>query len=254
LSVLEGPALNSDPQSSSVPPKLNATVDRVVRCYLATIDAEAPGLIEGFYLVSSVALGDFRPHESDVDFVAVMADRPDPAMIDALRRMHRHIQNRYPRPYFDGVYVTWEDLGRDPGLCVRAPTAHEGRLELGDFEPNPVTWQTLAHHEVVIRGPAPSELAVWHDPDVLAAWTTRYLHSYWRPWHRRFSHPFSVAGLKALGSWAPAWGVLGVSRLHYTLATGEITSKEGAGLGTRRTRRDDAAAFIEMVIEDAHRL
>jgi hypothetical protein len=75
-----------------------------------------------------------------------------------------------------------------------------------------------------------------------------------------------------------------VSRLHYTLATGDITSKEGAGqhalrtfpdrwhrlvnesLRIRRaeprrslyrsplTRRRDVLAFGDMVIADAHRL
>jgi hypothetical protein len=42
--------------------------------------------------------------------------------------------------------------------------------------------------------------------------------------------PVEDAGLAALRPWAAAWGVLGVSRLHYTLAAGEITSKYGAGL------------------------
>ncbi len=32
-----------------------------------------------------------------------------------------------------------------------------------------------------------------------------------------------------LGSAAPMWGVLGISRLHYTLATGRIASKAAAG-------------------------
>ncbi len=79
------------------------------------------------------------------------------------------------------------------------------------------------------------------------------------------------------------WGVLGVTRLQYTIATGEITSKTGAGayaleafperwhkvvheavdiranpertrsLYGRNTlrRRRDARAYIAMVIEDA---
>lgn len=49
-------------------------VSDVVDTYLRVVDEEAPGLVEGLYLVGSVALGEFRPHTSDVDFVAVTAE------------------------------------------------------------------------------------------------------------------------------------------------------------------------------------
>jgi hypothetical protein len=45
-------------------------VDQVVDAYLRMVDAEVAGLVEGLYLVGSVALGDFRPRGSDIDFVA----------------------------------------------------------------------------------------------------------------------------------------------------------------------------------------
>ena len=38
-----------------------------------------------------------------------------------------------------------------------------------------------------------------------------------------------------LGTALPMWGVLGISRLHFTLSTGEIASKTAAGLFARRT-------------------
>jgi len=64
------------------------TVREIVDAYLVMGNAEAPGLVEGFYLVGSIALGDFRPHESDIDFIAVTAVRPDAATLPALRRLH----------------------------------------------------------------------------------------------------------------------------------------------------------------------
>lgn len=260
-----------------------AGVREILDAFLAAADEAAAGLVEGLYLTGSVALADFRPHESDIDFVAVTAARPDAAALDALGRVHARLQARYPRPYFDGVYVTWADLRRDPALASPAPYAHEGRFGSGSFGLDPVTWHTLARHGLPVRGPAPADLAVWADPAALAAWTSGNLDSYWRPWRDRHARLCSRAGLAALGAWAPAWGVLGVSRLHYTLATGAITSKAGAGryalgafparwhrvirecLRLRRggagpslyrtplARRREALAYIAAVIADAHR-
>jgi hypothetical protein len=44
---------------------------QVVSRYLRIVDATLPGLVEGLYVVGSIALGDFQPAVSDVDFVAV---------------------------------------------------------------------------------------------------------------------------------------------------------------------------------------
>ncbi len=40
---------------------LHALVEDVVGAYLEAVDAQAAGLIEGLYLIGSVALGEFRP-------------------------------------------------------------------------------------------------------------------------------------------------------------------------------------------------
>jgi hypothetical protein len=107
--------------------------------------------------------------------------------------------------------------------------------------------------------------------------------SYWGPWRARHARWPFLAGIYALGRWAPAWGVLGVARQHYTLATGAITSKTGAGryaLGafpvcwhrivaeclrlrsgaaghnlyrTPLARRREALAFMAMALDDARR-
>jgi hypothetical protein len=260
-------------------------VRHVAGTYLTLADARAPGLIEGLYLVGSVALDDFHPHTSDVDFVAVTRHPLSGSHLAALRRVHAALAKRYRRPHFDGAYVTWSGLSGDPVLARGGADSHEGRLIPRPAAGcDPVTWQTLASHGLAVRGPRADTLAVWTDRDTLAAWTRRNLDEYWRRWLRDASRLASRRGLWSLGQGGPPWGVLGVSRLHYTLATGRITSKTGAGHHARRafggrwhrivdeclrlrrgrggrpgyrdpfTRRRDALAFVGMVIEEAHRL
>ncbi|MBG0563467.1 nucleotidyltransferase domain-containing protein [Actinoplanes aureus] len=205
--------------------------------YLIRADLLAPGLVEGLYLQGSIALGDYRHGVSDIDFVAVTEDPADPGLVQEIhRRMPR-------RPYFDGLYVTWDDLRADPASLAPGPAVHEGRvLPSSDFERNLVTWHVLAQGGVAIRGPQRPE--IFTDWPALAASTRANLESYWRPWARRLRrHPMS------LGSWAVSWGVLGVSRLRHTLVTERVTAKTEAGRYALRSYPG-----WERIIEEALRI
>jgi hypothetical protein len=89
-----------------------------------------------------------------------------------------------------------------------------------------VAWKVLAEHAIAIRGPEPSSLPQDPQPDLLRPWNLGNLESYWRPWA-------SAAGgsrrFRLQPRWSTAWGVLGPPRLHRTIATGEVISKEVAG-------------------------
>ena len=211
--------------------RVHPLVRGVVDAYLDAIDGEMPGLVEGLYVTGSVALGDFRPRTSDIDFVAVTVNPPDATgAIAALRRAHRRLRTRWPRPYFDGRYVTWDDLAHDPAAIGRRAYSYEGRFHARSSGPaDPVTWHTIAQHGVACRGPAPADLAIRVDAEKLAQWTLHNLESYWRPLLDRSSRFLNRQSAIALTSYGAVWIVLGVSRLHYTLATGEICSKEAAG-------------------------
>jgi len=108
--------------------RLHDRVRGVVDAYLEAIDDEAPGLVEGLYLTGSAALGEFRPHTSDIDFLAVTSNQPDAAAVAALGRAHTRLRNRCPRPFFDGRYVTWDELARDPRQAGSGPYSCEGRF------------------------------------------------------------------------------------------------------------------------------
>jgi hypothetical protein len=252
----------------------------VATWYLALADEDLPDRIEGLYLAGSVALDDFRPDQSDVDFVAVTAERLSPAELEALDSVHRRLAERTPEPWFSGVYVTWDELAGDPRQIEDVPAHHEGRFQAtGGFDANPVQWLTLRTHTVAVRGT--ESPTVWTDADAVSQWTLDNLATYWRSWVGRQQK--LVRGSMMLSDRALTWGVLGVPRLHYTLATGEVTSKAGAGEyalstfgerwtpivtealrvrlgegeqsdGYRRrplTRRRDALDFVTHVIADA---
>lgn len=276
---------------------LPQVVDDVVGSYLDEVDAQVRGLIEGLYLIGSVAMGDFRrggpvarfgpsgASVSDLDFVAVTAQPPGPPELAALARAHGRLTRRHRRPTFDGLYLTWPDLARDPADVLAGAHVHDGRLHRAQpAHTHPVIWHELAQHGLTIRGPEPAQLQVRTDRAGLTAWVRANLDSYWRRWHRASSRPLSGHGVVCLSSWGPTWGVLGVSRLHYTLTTGLICSKTAGGhyardrfdprwhrlvdeclrircglpgrsaYATPAARRRDALDFVDMVISDAHRM
>ena len=135
---------------------------------------------------------------------------------------------------------------------------------------NPVTWHALPN-AVTLIGEL-DRTTLWQDRERLVRWVGDNVATYWRRWLT------SASGLSPamLGRALPMWGVLGISRLAYTKAIGEIASKSAAGewalstfdphwrpiiaetLAYRRgqpsqytnplARRRDALAFVEMAI------
>lgn len=207
--------------------------------FLSAVDELSPGLVSGFYLVGSVALHDFHPHgagrgrlstASDIDFVAVTESRDGVA---ALAQAHAHTVARFPRPHFDGAFLTWPDLAAGPDACPDVPCAQDGRFTpSGRAGLNPVMFCELAEHGIPVRGPA--DPRVWSDQDALRAYTVENLRGYWRPWWRRHTRVSALSLAIGLSPWFPVWAVLGVSRLHHVLATGTMTSKCGAGRYARK--------------------
>ncbi|MGK5682740.1 nucleotidyltransferase domain-containing protein [Actinoplanes sp. URMC 104] len=258
-----------------------AEADDVTRAYLRIADEEAPGLVEGLYLVGSVALGEFRPHTSDVDFLAVTS-APARDAAEALARTHRRLRSYRRRPTFDGYYLTRAELAAAP--ATGGPHSHEGRFHPGPAVAGPVERHTLAQCGVPCRGPAVAGLDLWTDAAELRRWDRENLDSYWGRLRHAGDRLTSVHGVASLTPYAVVWCVTGLSRIHYTLATGAITSKEGGArhalatfaprwerivreslrLRTRSSRRPlygnplsrrrDLFAFWDMLYDDAQRL
>lgn len=220
---------------------------QVVDRFLDRLDRAVPGAVGGFYVVGSIALGGFRAGRSDIDFVATL-DRPlSPADLDALRAAHRRswaggvIRGFAFPPHSwplacNGLFLHAADLALPPHAVTSVAAQVAGRFAAaprGGFDRNPVTWWTLAHKGIAVRGPSPERLAICLDDAALRDWTAANLVSFWRPWAD------AVAG-SGPGAWRvrlthlhsrrlAAWGVLGTARMHATIRTGTVISKEQAG-------------------------
>jgi hypothetical protein len=239
------------------------------------LDTLLPGHVEGLYLVGSLALDDFQPGQSDVDFVAITPTPLQQDEIDRLAELHELLQSEYPDLRVDGIYVTQDDLARNPLELGPRPHHHEGEISVAPaFEANPAVWLTLRRHALPVLGPAQPD--VRHDPEVLRSWTLDNLNSYWSGLVQQIRR-FVEQRAKPLPNDAVFWCISGVPRLHYTLATGDVTSKSGAclysleafperfhpiirtALAIRSGEADaavdarDVHAFMEHVIEDANR-
>lgn len=240
---------------------LPPAVDELVRRYLRQVDATIPGAIEGFYVVGSAALGAFRPGRSDVDFVAVVGDPLTAAELRRLRRAQRRLYaadlaRAFLRPHWqwpltcNGVFVTWADLVRSP-LAARPLASHSAwQFAAGrGFDVNPVTWRVLAEHGIPVRGPAPNRLRVHQDEAELRRWCLWNLETYWRRWASSVLRPGPEAARASLLHGVVS-AVLNAPRLHRTVHSGDIISKEDAGEyalatfgGPWRTMIEEALAY-----------
>jgi hypothetical protein len=201
-------------------------VASVTDAFLSSADKRAPGLIEGLYLHGSLAFGEYFPGASDVDFVAVLSARPDDAQVAGLAAAHWDVQAAFTRPRFDGVHLVDADLRKPPDACPDVPCIMEGSFQpAGRFSVNPVTWHELAWHGITVHGPMLADGRVWTDRAALRSFTYANLTSYWAP----VAAQLRAAPPEAITPDSVAWCVLGVSRLHYLLTTGSMTSKSGAG-------------------------
>lgn len=216
--------------------------------YLALVDTDLPGRVESLYLVGSIALGDYRPGRSDVDFIAVVQKGLSEDEITALEHVHSALQSDHPMTPFDGFYMTWPDLAHNPEEIEAAPSILHGKFDRSpSFEANPSTWVTLRNHPLAVRGPAVPR--VWHDAGVVRRWNAGNLSSYWRGLAEQARNA-TMPVTDGIMDQVVGWCVPGVTRLHYTIMTGDTTSKAGAS----RYALDTFPVRWHAVLEEAQAL
>lgn len=209
--------------SEAVPVEARSAIDS----YLDRLDGALPGVCEDIYLTGSIALGDWRPGRSDLDFLAVTTRRLTDADIEVLARLHIQLTSQ---PHLDVIYVDAGDIGRgpvdgSPGL----PHSVNGAFSPNGYLPDPVLWATLHRHGVAVRGKRAQELGAEPDPAWLREWNLGNLVSYWQPWAAQARSALGPRDLAApCNTETTVHGLLGPGRLHYTITTGGLLAKTAA--------------------------
>ncbi len=193
--------------------------------YLSSVHRRLSSFLGAFYVVGSIALDEFNPHFSDVDFVAVINHPVTKQEVDILRRIHIETDRQYPRWKLSGMYLLESQLGKYAGDVKSLIGFHDGNLRVqSNFELNPITWWILKNHGIPVLGSDPRDLAITVDAETLISWTQKNMNTYWKNWTRR-----PIRLLSLLTDWGVQWTVLGILRQVYTIREKNIITKQRAG-------------------------
>jgi hypothetical protein len=208
----------------AIPSEVATFVER----WLAHHDALAPGLVEGLYLVGSLALGDHQPG-SDVDVVAFTAE---PATDDDAALLHAaHLAaSSEAGPPIDGPRLAWADVSVPPTPLHR-PWTLDGTFhhDAECFEINPITWFVLATSGIAVRGPEPADLSIALDTEERRSFVRENVDTYWRALADTLDEAAQDESRSSFPAEIVTWSVLGVARMLVTARTGQVISKSAAG-------------------------
>lgn len=222
-------------------------VAHAVGAYLRAADRVLPGGIVAAAVGGSIALDAHRPGASDVDLVALLDDdlRGRRDLLPRLRALHvsqlprllgRAVRGHGFSACCNTAFV-WESDVSLPVSRIEPVASHTGELfdARGAFDVNPVTWHELTRGGIPVRG---GDLSTWRldpEPDTLRAWTRQNLHDYWAPLADRLSGRSGQSRRRPIGASRVEWCVLGPARMHATITSGDVVSKEEAGRRTLET-------------------
>jgi hypothetical protein len=193
----------------------------VIDAYVQNLDEIFPDQGYGFYMVGSIALGEFNGYYSDIDFVTTLSRKMGIMEFERLRAVHRSLEKKYPGGRLSGNYFHTCDLGKLDHLAEQHPHYHEGVFHRnGLAEVSSITWWELKNYGIPVVGPDPRSFPFTVDWNLLVERMRENLNSYWAAWTRQ---PRRI--LMLYSDWGIQWAVTGILRQFYTFQENTITTK-----------------------------
>jgi hypothetical protein len=229
----------------------NVDVDQVLQWFLAQARALLGAEFAGMYLYGSLALGDFDPAHSDIDFIVVTEGKLAPGLIAALRDVHSRFDQSASAwsGRIEAVYAERDALRTFPPGDRVYPQVEKDR---GFFvEPLEMGWIfqcfTLRQHGVVLAGPAPDKLIPPLDPNEMRR-TAGPIALMWQRDAR--ADPTWLEWVRERQS--QAFVVLTLCRLLYTLERADVVSKPAAARWALQALGDRWSALVAGALAGQH--
>jgi hypothetical protein len=205
-----------------------ADVDEILRELQGRLQLVLASELVGLYLRGSLALGDFNPVTSDVDFLAVVVNPMSQATFEAVRAMHvglARLPNRYA-DHLEGAYMDREAARRFAVGARRHPEILAGgMLAWAELRDNWVLERWVVRERgVVLAGPDPATLIEPVSANALRAAALGEL--------RRRVEDWADEGVETpewlRARFMQAFEVETICRALHTIQTGDLCSKPAA--------------------------
>lgn len=200
----------------------------------------------GLYLGGSLALGDFNPQRSDIDFVVITADVLSTEMIAALAAMHASLwdsEANWARR-LDGSYVPQQVIRRWTPEHPPCPFVEGDSFTITNQGSAVIQRHVLGEAGVVVAGPSPRILIESVSADELRSAVHDMLQKWWRP---LLDDPTWVEQ-----SQKQPFAILTMCRMLYTFEQGVVVSKPVAARWCQQTRSQEWGDLIGWALASNH--
>lgn len=185
----------------------------------------------GMYVHGSLALGEFDPNRSDLDYVVITAHSLPSRKIVELEKLHERILNSdlQWKSNIEGSYIPVKAIRRhDPADSVHPAIRADGSFGLDQHGSEWIIQRHVIREKgIVLSGPDPKSLIDPISPTALRLASTRLLVEWWEP---QLQDPHRL-----LSSEYQSYAVLTMCRVLYTIAFGKVASKMTAAKWAKET-------------------
>lgn len=226
-------------------------VNAVLRAFEARIRVILASQFLGMYLYGSLALGNFDPQTSDIDFIVVTEDELADHCYAALQEMHAQfdVSGSPWAARVEAAYITQGALQHSAPTQAQYPQVEKGtKLFKAPLE---IGWafqlHTLREYGAVISGPDPRSIT----SSVDRASMRRAVAAIATGWQNQAGQDPEWMEWVRLRD-AQSFVVLTLCRMLYSLETGDVTSKPAAARWAKKTLDPHWTALIDRALIGQH--